>query len=475
MIQLFLCKPTWDDVDPCTQKQFLLEELESIIWSLISSSGLSEARQWLCDALSDIKSIGPRGQRDLFSKLLQSKPIMRQLASQVLQLIFEKQPKKLGPILAKKSHMLVKFFEGNPRRISRWFSNFSSTGELGHAKGARALAQFAFINRDICWEELVWKGKHGQSPAMVATKPHYFLDLDVQQTVENFLEYVPEFWSSDEFSESLKDGDIFLTDENFFVNLFMDFMYEERQPEVWETIEEFLMEQSFSFLCRHLLISLEVHGFRRFIDLLPKYFNPKSKSVQMKHAPVLLEMILLKYGRSVTTDQLVLLNAVTNQARQLIRFVKEEGSEEENGKIRNLVRKLTEMSTSTSLSTLIAKEEGPWESIKKCGLLSWAVHLRLSEEFVTPESWESLFFSNGIEFKRCDGYDFGSASDDDGGRFIQHRKGKRRRKQKDEADESYDEDLVDINWSTNLLELEYHNVGRWFLPTDGYSTRWSTV
>ena len=44
---------------------------------------------------------------------------------------------------------------------------------------------------------------------MVATKPHYFLDLDIQRTVENFLDNVPEFWSFEEFAESVKDDDIF--------------------------------------------------------------------------------------------------------------------------------------------------------------------------------------------------------------------------------------------------------------------------
>lgn len=96
----------------------------------------------------------------------------------------------------------------HPMRILQWFSTFSIAGDSAHGKGAKALAQFAFVNRDICWEELEWNGKHGQSPAVVATKPHYFLDLDVERTVENFLENVPEFWSSEEFAESLKDGEI---------------------------------------------------------------------------------------------------------------------------------------------------------------------------------------------------------------------------------------------------------------------------
>jgi hypothetical protein len=86
----------------------------------------------------------------------------------------------------------------------QWFDHFAFTVESSHKRGARALSQYAFVNRDICWEELEWKGKHGQFPAVVATKPHYFRDLDVLRTVQNFLEYVPDFWSSDEFANSVK-------------------------------------------------------------------------------------------------------------------------------------------------------------------------------------------------------------------------------------------------------------------------------
>ncbi|KAD3336101.1 hypothetical protein E3N88_31620 [Mikania micrantha] len=94
------------------------------------------------------------------------------------------------------------------------------------------------MNRDICWEELEWKGKQGQSPAMVATKPHYFLVLDVDQTVENFLENVPEFWSSLEFSDTLKDGDILFLDMNFFINMFLRLMNKEDMEEIWKIINE---------------------------------------------------------------------------------------------------------------------------------------------------------------------------------------------------------------------------------------------
>ncbi|KAL0389205.1 UNVERIFIED_CONTAM: hypothetical protein Scaly_0277600 [Sesamum calycinum] len=292
----------------------------------------------------------------------------------------ENQPQKVGPIIAKKSYKLENFFKGNPRRILQWFSNFAGSGDFEHGKGAKALSQFAFVNRDICWEELEWKGKHGQSPAMVATKPHYFLDLDVQRTVENFLEYVPEFGHP---------------------------MSLEELEELWDVIEEFLMEQSFSFLCHHLLIILEEQDFHLFLDLIPKYLKPKSESIASGNASDWLEIVLSKYRGSSTIDQLLLLNAVTNQARQLLRLVREEGSEEEKEKIKNLVFQICDSSSYTNdLAPLMEEvsKRKPLESITRLGVHSWAIHFRLSEELRTPESWESLFISNGIKFRKSDKY-----------------------------------------------------------------------
>lgn len=116
MLQLFLCEPTWGDDygndESYNRRISLLGELESAIWSCISSVGRSEARLWLCSTLSGISSISPRRQRDLFVNLLRSKPIKWHLASQLLQLIIEKQPQKMGPIIAKKSRKLESFFKG---------------------------------------------------------------------------------------------------------------------------------------------------------------------------------------------------------------------------------------------------------------------------------------------------------------------------------------------------------------------------
>ncbi|XP_047944352.1 uncharacterized protein LOC125190961 isoform X3 [Salvia hispanica] len=423
MLQLFLCQPAWDhdtrNDEYSKQRISLLDELEQSIWSFISSGSRSEARLWLCNTISSINSIRPRHQRDLFLSLLRSKPIKRNLASQLLQLIFQKQPQKVGPIIARKSCKLENFFKGNSRRILQWFSNFAGTSGSDHGQGAKALSQFAFVNRDICWEELEWKE-----------------DLE----------------------------------------------------EVWEVIDEFLMEQSFSFLCHHLLIILEEQDLCHFLDLVPKYLRQKSEIVGLGSASEWFEAILSKYSASTTIDQLLLLIAVTSQGRHLLRLVQEEGSEEQKQKIKDVVSQLCELSNHANDLEAILKEglnSNPLVVIKRLGVQSWAIYYWLSREFHKTESWESLFVSNGIKFRQSDKYamlhddDFPEdGSDYDRGSRVslkrkKHRKHKRRHRNINPT-EDYEDELVGHDILNNRLDLQ-SKVGDWLLSTDGYSSVWSSV
>lgn len=114
MIDLFLSEPSWDeDVDSGDSMKLrvsLLNELESTIWSLIMSGSRSEARLWLCNTIAGMTFITPRHQCDLFLNLLKSQK--QGLASQLLHMMFEKEPQMGGSILAKRSHILESFFEG---------------------------------------------------------------------------------------------------------------------------------------------------------------------------------------------------------------------------------------------------------------------------------------------------------------------------------------------------------------------------
>lgn len=115
MVNLFLSEPKWND-DAHSSSNIdvilpLLNKLGSHIQSLVTHGARSEARLWLCSALSSV-SISPRRQLDIFMRLLRSKPRKMQLVSQLLQMMFEKRPRKLGSVLAKRSYLLEKFFEG---------------------------------------------------------------------------------------------------------------------------------------------------------------------------------------------------------------------------------------------------------------------------------------------------------------------------------------------------------------------------
>lgn len=487
MVYLFLSEPIWDedgDGGTASIRISLLNKLESVIWSLMTSEGRSEARLWLCSTIAGMSSVTSHHQRELFVNLLRSRPLKRALASQLLRMIFEKRPQKVGSIIAKKSYILKKFFEGNSRRILQWFSNFSAGGGLEHRKGAKALSQFAFVNRDICWEELEWKGKHGQSPAMVATKPHYFLDLDVQRTVKNFLENVPEFWSSNEFAESLKDGEILFIDREFFLEYFVDLMYKEDSADVWDIINEFLIEESFSSLCHHLLIILGERELNNFLVLLCKLLNPRIEPKDFGNSSFLFEVILSKCSDCGSIDQMLLLNAFMNQGRQLLRLLRDEDGQEEHAKIKDIVSQICAIpSNANSLVPSFMKcfKTKTIKAIKWLGIQSWVLYYRLSEDCQTPESWESLFIDNGIGFHTSNKYELlhhdnlseGSGSDLDRKHRKNGKRRKRRRKNFDRED-TYDNELPDFDTTNRMLGLQA-NAGSWLLCTDGYSLSWSSA
>lgn len=369
----------------------------------------------------------------------------------------------------------------------QWFSFCG----LEQGKGLRALSKFAFKNRDICWEELEWKGKHGQSPAMVATKPHYFLDLDVQRTVENFLDNVPEFWSSFEFSESVKDGDIFLIDRGSFVSYFKDLMYGEDSCDVWEVIEDFLEEQSFSCLCEHLLISFEEKDLCYFVELLCKCLDPRVEFRCLDDVSRLFVVVLLKSGVSGSIDLMLLLNAVIAQGRQLLRLLRDEEAKESLVKVNEIVSKISAISSDGNSLTLIFKNRCKMTTVEvvKClGLQSWVLYYRLSQECRTPESWESVFVYNQIGFRNTDKRllidEDGLLTKEDCSSFDLISSGKVKKKKKQKArkkrrrtydsDDGNDDELLDFDYGTQNLDY-LANSKSWLLSTDKYSSAWNSV
>ncbi|KAK8947057.1 hypothetical protein KSP39_PZI006626 [Platanthera zijinensis] len=488
MVKLFLTQPPSDkqrDKDAVKERITLLEEIDSIIRSAMVYGGRYEARLWLCNTISTIHSITPQEQRDLFLELLRLSKSKHDVAPQLLQMIFENKPKKAGSIIANKCYMLEKFFDGHRKRILDWFDHFASVGESGHKKGARALSKFAFMNRDTCWEELDWKGKHGQSPAVVATKPHYFHDLDVLQTVENFLEYVPDFWSSDELAESVEDGEILKIDEKYFISKFLQLMYEESMEDVWTVIEEFLMNEPFSFLCQRLLVSLDDSRILTFLKSITKFIHANSQCKELKYPSCWLEGLLSSCSSSISVDELILLNAVISHGRQLLRILTDEEHEEEKQKMEKLLMSASRFCDEDHWAFMEeCMEVKKHISVKWIGLQSWIIQYQITMECKTQQSCESLFSENGISFHREDGFGLllsneiveegGSEIDEDLDRLRHYsrKRDKKRKKKKYNRDNLNADELLEFEPSSSLEDWKLG--GRsWRLSTDNYSSAWN--
>ncbi|KAL6840339.1 hypothetical protein ACP4OV_030149 [Aristida adscensionis] len=490
MVRLFLQVPAEGgsvDRGAVEARRSLLSKAGSVIKSVIKSGGRYEARLWLCSTVSSVHSLDRHDQRDLFLDLLEMKNSRRDVAVRLLRMIFEKKPQRAGSILARKCHMLEEFFRGNPRRIMQWFGHFAVTGESTHKKGARALSQFAFVNRDMCWEELEWKGKHGQSPAVVATKPHYFRDLDVLQTVENFLEYVPDFWSSNELADSIKDGDILQIDEEYFVDQFLYLMYEENSKDAWCVVEEFLMYEQFSYLSQHLLIHLDEHRLLDFLKSLGKHVRPSLQCKELTFPCCWLEVLLSRHGGHISLDDLILLNCVIAKGRQLWRLMNDEEQEEGRRQMEELLNanNLTE-DDHFALMKEFANTELP-NALKWIGIQSWVIFCDLSKECKSADSCETLFSCNKIEFRKADdyslvqnnGYSVSQMPDSDNEELSgsSHKKRKRNRKKKRrryESDEENLDELLELGSSDSKNGIGSQR-GSWYLSTDGFSASWDNA
>ncbi|VAH66995.1 unnamed protein product [Triticum turgidum subsp. durum] len=428
MVQLFLQVPADDgsvDTDAVRARRSLLDKAESVIKSVVRSGGRYEARMWLCSTVSSIHLLDPRDQRDLFLHLLEMKDLRRDVAARLLRMIFDKKPAKAGSVLAKKCHMLEKFFEGNPERILQWFSHFAATGESAHKKGARALAQFAFVNRDVCWEELEWKDQ------------------------------------------------------------FVYLMYEGNFKDVWQVVEDFLMEEQFSTLSQYVLIHLDEQRLLRFLKTLGKLISPDAQCTKLAFPCCWLEVLLSAHIDQISLDELILLNCVIAKGRQLWHLMNDEEHEEERGRMNELVRTMNDL-TDANHFALIKDFMGTKfpDALKWIGIQSWVILCGLSKLCKSAVSCESLFTGNSIEFRKAydyslvqnDGHSVSHTSDTDEKDLTRssHKKRKRdkkRRRHRYDSDEDNVDQLLELRTFTGKRAIE-SQCGSWYLSTDDFSAPW---
>eukprot|EP01124_Arcella_intermedia_P012800 TRINITY_DN19176_c0_g1_i1.p1 TRINITY_DN19176_c0_g1~~TRINITY_DN19176_c0_g1_i1.p1 ORF type:complete len:668 (-),score=155.71 TRINITY_DN19176_c0_g1_i1:34-2001(-) len=101
-------------------------------------------------------------------------------------------------------------------RIAKWFSGFNYSAKF--ERGAPAIEQFSFLNRDKIWSsQLEWQTSRQVTPIAAAAQRHLWLHLDVEKTITNFLD-IDEFWFSNCFMDTVKSGEFLQIDYDFFVN-----------------------------------------------------------------------------------------------------------------------------------------------------------------------------------------------------------------------------------------------------------------
>lgn len=484
-----------------TKRITILERLEPLIWKLITADGRSEARLWLCNAVASISTISRQEQSALFFDILRSfNPPKddegrsgQMLARQLLRMLCENAPEKAGKIISKRSRILQSFFKGHTRRILQWFDHFGGIGESEHKRGARSISQFAFVNRDMCWDELEWKGRHGQSPAMVATKPHYFLDLDVLSTVENFIENVPEFWSSEQFTKSVQDGQIISLDLEFFVDELLDMMYRDDSSEVWQAVEKFLLEENFCSLCQRLLILLSDMELLTFLNAVGKIlasrkhdngFDSKEKVKKKTLQFSWLETVMSTGMECQSLDELLLNNACINQGRQILRCLRDEEHEEEKKIIESIILEMKQSSKDSEHWALRREciQMKKWMAIKFLSIENWILHYHLSNECKTVASCENLFTLNGIEFYRHSN----ELSSTERSLRFSHGSKRSKKKRKERTGKKKRRKITASDYSSASGEedtgREYTKIltgseleEKWILSTDNNASVWSMV
>ncbi|XP_043804470.1 uncharacterized protein LOC122721387 isoform X2 [Manihot esculenta] len=179
-------------------------------------------------------------------------------------------------------------------------------------------------------------------------------------------------------------------------------MYKEDSRDVWEVISQFLMNESFSFLCNRLLITLGDRELFTVLELLHAYLSMNMEPVDFGNSSCWLEFALSRFNDCESFEQLLLLNAVINQGRQLLRLVHDEESQEEQTKIKDIVSQTCTISSTGNILDPLLNEcfkMKTTEAIMFLGLQSWVIHYALSDESRISESWESLF-SNNVKRKR---------------------------------------------------------------------------
>lgn len=198
-------------------------------WVQADPNARLEARTWLVTTVSNIYNVAADVRTDCFlpqrhssAGLLSATNVSPLAWMQLLLLLCELHAADMGQLLAGFPQLVRDFFSCSDSNITSWFAHFSMSGISDFKYGAKALANYALSNRSSVWQYLVWTGKHTQAPVAVASKTHYFCELDVVATVRQLLNYCPDFWESEELTACLQSGEWLALDYQHFAEVSLD-------------------------------------------------------------------------------------------------------------------------------------------------------------------------------------------------------------------------------------------------------------
>lgn len=390
------------------------------------------------------------------------------------------------------AHAFV-FFTGHPTRILYWFDRFAGVGQTEHLFGARALANFAFRNRGLCWHRLVWKGKHAHSPSTVAAKPHYFMELDILRTVQNFLEYVPEFWRSKEFRDSLKG--------NFFWSIDMTFLAEylatklakvldsdtEDAEEIWTEVSGYISKEHFSVLCQQLLHVASDEKLLMFINDLGSVLSSLVKGYEEDTNTRYEKTTHVKYKNPGKTNwmevmvyadvqweslmQPIFCNACFKNGRKILRILQEEEHEEDAISLKRLMNTGPgdERKEHWALRDKIASMDRP-AACRYVALEAWVLFYQLSSESAGVDLYEALMEESGIKYLHSSSTrEKFNSRDKRRSKSSSKRSRKKKHRRRDSSDAEDSDDELPIS-----DELPKEEQG-WLLSIDNYNSTWTKV
>ncbi|BDA40872.1 hypothetical protein COCOBI_01-5260 [Coccomyxa sp. Obi] len=261
--------------------------------------------------------------------------LIEKKADQVAELLFDCKPEAYASL----------FMIAKSQDILLWFDHFTDNG-LGHFQfGSKALTQYALRKREEVWDLLVWSSTHAHAPVTVASQPHLFSKLNVEETVRNLARHSRSFWRSREFGDSLKGGQLVAIDRPYFVKELFRLLDEEGKSAdaVVRLLSGFIGRCSLTDLMQKVLPLLTDEALLRCLcHALGREVTDSGGDSVFQMGRRALQSAIFSVASFSSVDELLLFNALALRSGQVLRTLRQEASQEE---LKDIMKMLEEVQT----------------------------------------------------------------------------------------------------------------------------------